>query len=341
LSELTACPTPAEGVKYSKCYRVTIESIVPLLLSQVVGYKGNTTVMSGTKTVPAMKLVTTAVAARGGSPRDYCIIALGQAGVQLDVEFNGAKNADLEGCGLLSNEGMQCNGASAGFAMYADSPLGDPSGCGKPGAHSTSTPKLPDPYKSLEPNIVTNPSCADSPPAAPAFNKSIASYCGTTSLTSHIDFGNTPTVITINSGNLNLNGFSLKGSALTIIFTGKNPNAGTHTIVGSGQGSALHITAPTSGVWKGIAIYQDPDLLVGVDFSASGNRPVLNVTGVMYMPNAKVTLTGAINKDASPRPCFVMVVGSMTVAGGGFFADGERCEGFVDLLSAERARLVI
>jgi hypothetical protein len=335
--ENVTCPAAPDGVKYSKCYRVTIESVVPLLLSQVVGYQGN----RGEGVSPGMKLTRTAVAARGGSPRDYCIIALGQAGVQMDVEFNGSKNADLEGCGLLSNEGMNCNGASAGFAMYADSPLGDPSGCGKPGPHPISTPPLADPYKSLGANITTDPYCPDSPVTTNNLSASTAHYCGTTTLAANLDFGNTPAIVTINNGNLDLNGFSLTGSALTIIFTGKSPNAGTHTIVGSKTGSALHITAPTSGAWKGIALYQDPDLRAGVNFEAEGNKPVMDITGVMYMPNAHVVLKGAINKDASPRPCFVMVVGSLTVSGGGFFADGQRCEGYIDLLSAERARLVI
>ncbi len=58
------------------------------------------------------------------------------------------------------------------------------------------------------------------------------------------------------------------------------------------------------------------------------------------MPNASLVIKGAINKDVDPKPCMVLVVGSLRIAGTGYFAaSGNACQGLVDLPSLERGRL--
>jgi hypothetical protein len=42
-------------------------------------------------------------------------------------------------------------------------------------------------------------------------------------------------------------------------------------------GGALDITAPTSGDWSEVAIYQGPSLTKNVDISAAGNTPTWNI----------------------------------------------------------------
>jgi hypothetical protein len=107
----------------------------------------------------------------------------------------------------------------------------------------------------------------------------------------------------IRNGNLKLGGKTLTGSALTIVFSGTN---GTWSHVIEDQGplgkGTLNITAPTSGPWKGVALYQDPTLTQGVNFTVSGSQHNLTVSGLFYFPNAEVILSGAVNKDASSPP---------------------------------------
>ena len=55
----------------------------------------------------------------------------------------------------------------------------------------------------------------------------------------------------------------------------------------SGDGT-LDFNAPTTGPWKGIAIYQDPNLTTGVDISEAGNTPTWKITGMVYLPHASV-----------------------------------------------------
>src|SRR4051812_24629834 len=95
-----------------------------------------------------------------------------------------------------------------------------------------------------------------------------------------------PTVLVIYNGDLDTNGHTLQtapGSNLTVIFTGSN--AFTHVPTGGG---GFDFAAPTSGVWSGIAFYQDPALTSGVDISAAGNSPTWNITGMVYLPHSSV-----------------------------------------------------
>src|SRR6185437_11149446 len=94
-------------------------------------------------------------------------------------------------------------------------------------------------------------------------------------------------VLVIRNGRLDTNGYTLRtasGSALTIIFSGPDLS-GSYTHAPTGGGT-LDFQAPTSGTWKGIAIYQDPSLASGVDISAAGNSPTWNITGIVYLPHS-------------------------------------------------------
>jgi hypothetical protein len=77
----------------------------------------------------------------------------------------------------------------------------------------------------------------------------------------------------------------------------------------------LDIAAPSSGVWSGVAIYQDPTLNTGVDVSAAGNSPTWNISGLVYMPHATVKLKGAIDKATAGKSCLVMVADSFELSG--------------------------
>jgi hypothetical protein len=123
-------------------------------------------------------------------------------------------------------------------------------------------------------------------------------------------------LLVIVNGQLDTNGHTLKtaaGSALTIIFTG---TAGSYTHAPTGSGT-LDFPAPTSGTWSGVAIYQDPSLTSGTDISAAGNSPTWDITGLVYLPHASVTFSGAVNKSSNGASCFALVVDNITINGTG------------------------
>jgi hypothetical protein len=128
-----------------------------------------------------------------------------------------------------------------------------------------------------------------------------------------------PAVLVIENGQLDLNGFSLttsSGSAVTLVFSGGSGSY-THAPTDNTNGNTglLDITAPTSGPWSGVAIYQDPSLTSGLDVSAAGNSPIWNISGLVYMPHASVTLKGAIDKGTAGKSCVVMVADNFTISG--------------------------
>jgi hypothetical protein len=130
-----------------------------------------------------------------------------------------------------------------------------------------------------------------------------------------------PAVLIIENGQLDLNGHALttaNGSAVTLVFSGDNSGSYTHapTDNTNGSGGKLDLNAPTSGPWSGVAIYQDPSLTSGLDVSAAGNSPTWNISGLIYMPHASVTLKGAVDKASNGgHACVVMIADNFTISG--------------------------
>ncbi|MDB5444604.1 MAG: hypothetical protein JWP73_2980 [Phenylobacterium sp.] len=317
-SNAAACPGGG-----STCYSVTITKSLPLILAQFVGYSGDTTLAGAA----AKRIRATAVAVQGTVQRPYCLVALGQMGTT--IQSNGAPNADLSGCNVMANGNANCNGHNLG-ADFGDA-HGSNSGCGV--TPDSNMPILPDPYAGLAPNIPAD-TCSGSYPQEPATknapalsvtNQFAGSYswgsvqrvCGDMQLTAPVTISNSggPTVLVIYNGSLDTNGYTLQtasGSALTIVFAGSN--AYRHVPTGGGT---LDFNAPTSGTWSGVAIYQDPSLTSGVDMSSAGNSPTWNITGLVYLPHASVTFSGAVNKGSNGAACFAMVVNDITINGTG------------------------
>ncbi|HYS44924.1 MAG TPA: hypothetical protein VEM35_00715, partial [Rhizomicrobium sp.] len=65
----------------------------------------------------------------------------------------------------------------------------------------------------------------------------------------------------------------------------------------------------------GVAIYQDPNLTSGVDWTSSGNALNWDVTGLIYMPNSNLSFSGTINKATSGVNCFTMVAQTLLISG--------------------------
>jgi hypothetical protein len=307
---------------------------VALALASLVGYQGNAKI----GTAPAQLLTASAVAIQDVAPRPYCIVALATSGATPALRTNGAPKGNLSGCNVMSNTDAVCNGhdlnADVGDAH------GTNDGCGNKRNSNVGT--IPDQYAARASNI-PSVNCPNgfptapqkkNDPALPAINEFSGSYnwpttpqvCGDMRLTGDttINTGPDGAVLFIRNGNLDLNGYTLQtsdGSALTIVFTGENSPSYGHIPTGGGT---LDIRAPTTGVWSGVAIYQNPSLTKNVDISDAGNSPTWNITGLVYLPHADVTFSGAVNKSSYGASCFTLVVDKLLVNGtGSILAHGE------------------
>jgi hypothetical protein len=256
-------------------------------------------------------------------------VTLGQSGITLQT--NGAPKADLSGCNVMSNGSADCNGHNLG-ADNGDA-HGSNNGCGL--AEHSNIPLMTDPYSGLASNIPAN-NCGGAYPQEPGkksgstlsgLNAPSGSYpwsgnipiCGDVQLTGDVTITNTggPATLVVYNGDLDLNGFTLStapGSQLTIVFAGDSSSSYTHTPMGGGT---LDVQAPTSGPWSGVAMYQAPNLTQGVDIASAGNSPTWDITGLVYLPHAGVTFSGAVNKSSNGGSCFVMVSDHVTINGTG------------------------
>ena len=162
--------------------------------------------------------------------------------------------------------------------------------------------------------------------------------CGDLQLTGNVTLTTTSpgSVLVIRNGRLDIGGYVLQtasGSALTIIFSGPDASGSyNHTIIdGSGSAatdctvSCINIQAPTTGTWKGVAIYQDPSLTKNVSFTYAGNSPTWDITGLVYLPHADATFKGAVNKSSYGASCFSLVVNSVLIDGTGAIEETGGC----------------
>ena len=314
-------PSTAAGCT-ANCYVVTISDGVPLYLSEIVGYQGSTVNGQHVTTLAA-----TSVATINYVP--LCILALASSGTQ-GITAHGAGNANLNGCSIQSNTGMSCTGHNLNAAV--GDAVGTDRGCGI--TQNSNQPAVSDPYSGLATNIPAN-SCGGSYPQEPnltAANQWTGTYtqsgvqvvCGDQQLIADATINNT--ILVIENGRLDTNGHTLHGSGLTIVFTGANNGSYQHIPTDSNGSGTLDITPPTSGTWSGIAIYQDPNLTNNVNISYSGNGPTWNLSGLVYLPHASVTLSGAVNKSSSGATCFSLVVDNITISGSGaIFGNDTQC----------------
>jgi Flp pilus assembly protein TadG len=323
VSNTVTCP-----VSGSTCYSVSITKSLPLYFTKLIGYSGNVTI-SGS---PGQQIASIAVAVEGTSPREYCILALATSGDTQALRTNGAPKADLTGCSVMSNSDAQCNGHDL-KATYGDA-HGTSSGCG--GTQTSGVPTVADSYSGLASNIPAN-SCSSYPQipskkkdpdsstklAAGTYNLN-QTYCGDVQLTGNVTLTGS-NVIVIRNGQLDTNGYTIKtdiGASATIIFSGDNSTGYTRAPTGGGT---IDIAAPTTGNWKGVAIYQDPSQTNGTDIDEAGNSPTWNITGLVYLPHASVTFSGAVNKSSNGLSCFAMVVDNITINGTGSILSQGQC----------------
>ncbi|HEY6858987.1 MAG TPA: pilus assembly protein TadG-related protein [Pseudolabrys sp.] len=343
LPEKGSAPAISQCPAGKTCYRVTITSAVPLFLSQVVGYTGDTTVNGAQE----KSLSSVAVAQSDPYTTPICLLGLGTTGKA--IRANGSPKTDFTGCSIMSDSDALCNGSdlNAVFGLAA----GSSSGCGStqisevPKLTTQNSPALAK-YDALE-NIIPANTCTPATTPPPLKKKgstwsggtgwtagsawptgstqttvtspsgdsvTYVQVCGDLQLKGAVTIAAaTPTVLVIRTGQMDLNGLTLKTSNVTIVFDGTSGSPTDHTTGGSG---ILDVQAPTTGSWSGVGLY-------GHDTTDSilykGNNPAWDISGLVYFPKADVTLDGAVNKSSNGAACMVMVADTVLIDGTGSF----------------------
>lgn len=252
---------------------------------------------------------TTAQAATVSTSGEFCVLSL-QNNAKTGIQATGNAAVTMD-CGMMTNSISTNAAAGQGSSQVTATTLAAAGGIQQSANWRVSTyqpysPALADPYASLSPNSDDFSTCATTPPNLNVDNSNTGLVVsgggcyGSISIASNRVLTLRDGVYVVSGGSIDVQG-TLNLENATLLLTNKNgaSNApiGSLTMNASGQ---INATAPTTGRWAGMAIYQDRR---AVDNSPSGNITanspnVINgnstnkIRGVVYFPNQQLTYNG-------------------------------------------------
>jgi Flp pilus assembly protein TadG len=316
----SGCPKSAPT-----CYEIAIQKSLPVRLMGLVGFKATSQIIKAS-----------AVSEPNGTARTYCILSLvtgdgsaGSANAGI-TEKGGGNGTDSTGCNLASDGGASCNNANHQIGDIVDSFAGPWANCapnGPPNKNSQLTSTISDDaYRALDTNVSKFAGTCPSFAGSGTYTVTLASQCV---VTGNLQVPSPPkkgaptvlqvataaggSVLVIKNGTLDLNGGTfqvISGGGLTIIFTGGGSSSPYPS--GSGTFDSYGPDLASGNTFAGISIYDDPlTYNTAFNMTYTGNSPTWNVTGLIYMPNADVTLKGDIgfasDAAANSQLCFSLV----------------------------------
>lgn len=252
---------------------------------------------------------TSATAASVPGTDEYCVVSLENT---TKTGIQGAGNANITmDCGMITNSISSNAAAAQGSASITATVIAAAGGIQQSSnwnvqKYDPFVPAEEDPYKNLAPDANDFSSCPANPARLNINNSNSGQTISGGGCWSELSVGSNRNlklkdgVYIIDGGDVDLQG-DLTVENATIILT--NKNASSSAQVGSFDMNAsanLKITAPTTGKWKGMAIYQDRR---AVDNAPTGNissnspnkingNSSMNITGVLYFPRQQLLYNG-------------------------------------------------
>jgi hypothetical protein len=224
----------------------------------------------------------------GATTGGGCLYTLGPPSSAIEgVNINGNATLNATSCGIADNGNYDPVGGAltvnAGTFGVSGTCVG--SGCGKGGANCTDQagacpalgmPAATDPLASLTPPAVGTPQSFN------ANNIQPGTYNGI-SITGNGTVNFPAGTYVLTGGSFTCNGTpTITGTGVTFYFT----NGATYNCTGN---DTIQFTAPSSGPYAGILMYQDPNDTVGP--SLGGNTGSF-FNGALYFPKSEVTFFG-------------------------------------------------
>jgi Putative Flp pilus-assembly TadE/G-like len=238
---------------------------------------------------PSMRVTARAVAFNGAK-FTCCLCGLNPTAPDT-IHLEGNFTVTASTCDVQDNSNsataLDFTGGAGTLTAAAVGVVGGVSGSASGTTPVTGIAQFNDPLASLKPPTYNAASCAP-PPAGTAWDAAGAG--GTVCYSGNINIGVKNVTMTpgtyVFTGDLDFTGNgSLTGTGVTLYFAGPNGQLG-----GPGSGNTtLNLTAPTSGTYNGILIYQDPN---DTNLGELNGTPITNFVGVVYMPGAELELSG-------------------------------------------------
>jgi Flp pilus assembly protein TadG len=258
-----------------------------------------------------------AVAFNGATTDTACLTALNPTAGDT-IHLQGSFTVNAPGCSVIDNSNNPNNALdfTGGAGRITSGGIGVVGGIAGPTSDSTPVPvsgiqQISDPLAGVITPPTYDPASCTAPPSAPKKGSKAVTwgttagattcYSGTIKVTATVTL--TAGVYVI-PGTLDFSGGgSITGTGVTFYI----PPGGTFGNNGAGN-TTLDLTAPTSGPYDGVVIYQDA---ANTNQIYLNGTPVVGLTGVIYAPSAQLDLGG--NTKAGVTQTFItdFVVGSL------------------------------
>ncbi|WP_426442474.1 TadE/TadG family type IV pilus assembly protein [Bradyrhizobium genosp. P] len=256
----------------------------------------------------------TARAVALGNSGTGCVLALDPT-ANPAVTVKGNTQLNLINCNLYDNSNAGSALNVTGTATISANMVGVVGGVS--GASSITTTNgirtgiraMADPYANVTPTMPTWCDYSNKFNVKGTTTLSPASYCGDISVAAGATLTLNPGIYYFNGANLSVAGnATITGTGVTLVFTGSPGNWGSATI---GSNANVSLTAPTSGVTAGIAIYGDRRIPVGTSFSLTGGG-TQNLQGAIYLPTGALSFSGG---NGTSTTCTQIIADTISIVG--------------------------
>ncbi|WP_118856905.1 Tad domain-containing protein [Sphingomonas mesophila] len=253
---------------------------------------------------------TSAQAAAVSTEGEFCVLSLQKNG-KTGIQATGSASITMD-CGMMTNSISTNAAAGQGSAVITATTLAAAGGIQQSSqwqvtSYQPYSPALEDPYASLTPDTDDTATCPNNPPSLTVNNGNSGLVVNGGACYSSISV-NSNRVLTlqngvyfIHGGGVNVQG-TLNLINATIVLSNKDLSSSSVTVgsFDANSNGQINATAPTTGKWAGIAIYQDrratDNAPTGNITASSPNRINGNSTnkirGVVYFPNQQLTYNG-------------------------------------------------
>ena len=226
---------------------------------------------------------------------NYCVIALEQ-GTETGVTITGNSTIDLN-CGMFANSAAGAAVSAGGSATIRSTPVGAVGGIPASDSYKQPTTLLPysipqeDPFAHLEDPDVSG--CSPKLTVQPSQTRTISPGCyrgmdlkGTVTLE--------PGVYYIDGGSLSFGSQAhVTGDGVTFVLTSENAdfNPSSVATLDMNGGAEINISAPDSGTYQGVLIFQDRRAQLNTVNRINGNSDSI-LQGAFYFPRQILEFNG-------------------------------------------------
>jgi hypothetical protein len=289
----------SSGPNSSSYVEVLVSSVQPNYFEQMLGFKQST--------VTARGVAGNLAPSSGGA----CVYTLDPFidGITIGIAINGNPTLDAPNCGVVDNGNFDTKGGAYGVTAGYVSVSGQIVGKDKVTCTDGQTasecptggaPPAGDPLSYLTPPIADPPPAPTTYPALNTGNIHPGTYSGAT-FSGNGTFVFPSGVYSFDGGNFSCTGTpNFQGTGVMFYFT----NGATWTCNGN---DTFQFTAPSSGPYAGILMYQDPNYPSNPSI---GGNVGSNFGGALYFPKATVQLFGNTTYSIA-----MVVAGSISLSG--------------------------